>query len=164
MHIAKVAYTQNCNPDPMGTSMVQAAWGWNSDWMDDPPNTWFPSRPYHYSPPDPHCGWSKKKFNQSCGNPRACPCERWMQPWVVHTHSRCSPLKGGSILQGPSHFRDARFRIMYRVRPTLSWSNTIISVVGNSGVVSLSITLCHWEVMRKLPMKSPIEYKDNSNM
>ena len=34
---------------------------------------------------------------------------------LVHAHSRCSPLKGGSTFRGASNSRDARFRFRFGI-------------------------------------------------
>jgi hypothetical protein len=40
--------------------------------------------------------------------------------WFGYAHSRCSPSKRGSSLQGPSNFCDAHFGITFRLRQHLN--------------------------------------------
>ena len=58
--------------------------------------------------------------------------------WLVHACSRCSPSKGGNSLHSP---RNARFGILFRLKPTRKWSNTIIHIGGNISLVFLSFLL-----------------------
>ena len=62
---------------------------------------------------------------------------------LICSHSRCSPLKEGGSHQGPSNFGNACFRFTYRFSPTRTWSNTIIHVASNIGVVFLIFFLTY---------------------
>ena len=62
-----------------------------------------------------------------------------MQGWLVHGRSRCSPLKEGNSLRGPSNSPDACFGVTYRVRPTSRRRNTIIHAGGNIAVICSSL-------------------------
>ena len=55
------------------------------------------------------------------------------------TRSRCSSVKGGSSLQGPSNSRDVGFEITYRFKLTWRWCNKIIHSGGNIGIISYSL-------------------------
>lgn len=107
------------------------------------------------------CLWqyqSRLFFSFDCKPPKFKKCsplkphfqnvEAQGSPYKHCLRSRCSPLKGGTSLQGPSSSHDARLGATYRLRPTWRLGNNIIQAPDNIRVTSsfiLNPHLLNWQ-------------------
>lgn len=81
------------------------------------------------------------------------PVGRLGTGWLVHACSRCSPSKGGSIIQSPPNSGDICFKITYRLILSWRWSNarwsnaTLVATLESS----LSLSLRRQTFVRRRP-------------
>lgn len=93
--------------------------------MGDLLSTWFLVHPIIYNPPkNPQWGdlCELDIFNQHMWDPRTLPLGEIGISRLVHTLSRCSPLKEGGSHQRSSNSRYACFAITFGQKPT--WNET----------------------------------------
>ena len=96
--------------------------------MSDLPSAWFMVQlPHMIHPIIVRVSRRIGYFQPTMWESRGLPLGEVDAGWLVRTHSRCSPSKGGSNHWRPSNSYNVHFVITCKFRPIWKWSNTIMA-------------------------------------